>query len=148
MKVVHATDSRAVTYKVSLDGVTIEKPAYNVTDLLLVNGSADMVLPELSEADKQVGEISITDQREVDALLVNSPEVSVIRETRRPKPDEEGNYVIEKILAARKFGKVKKYRVKFEGYPIADAEWIPAREINAPDLMKEFRERERAKKKK
>lgn len=148
VKVIQQTDSKLVTYRVSADGETIEKPTYNITDLLLVNNTQDLEYPELSPDDAAVGEISITDQREVDDLLLNTPDVNVIRETRRPPAEADGTYVIEKILSKRRFGKTLKYLVKFAGYPASDSQWLPARDINAPEIMKEFRDNERKKKKK
>ena len=145
-KVINATNSKMVTYKITKDGLENEKPSYNLTDLLLVNDSQD--LPEFAKLDDTVGDISITDQREVNELLINTPEVNVIRETRRPGPDENDAYEIEKIISTRKFGKVRKYLLKYKGFPLSESTWEKASDIDAPELMAEFRKEMRQKKKK
>ena len=145
-KVINATNSKMVTYKITKDGLENEKPSYNLTDLLLVNDSQD--LPEFAKLDDTVGDISITDQREVNELLINTPEVNVIRETRRPAPDENDAYEIEKIISTRKFGKVRKYLLKYKGFPLSESTWEKASDIDAPELMAEFRKQMRQKKKK
>jgi hypothetical protein len=50
-------------------------------------------------------------------------------------------------LARRKFGKQIKYLVKYAGYGKEHSTWEPARNIKAKNLMKEFKEKQRKKKK-
>ena len=147
VKVIHQTDSKLVTYRVSLDGENIEKPTYNITDLLLVNDTKDIEYPELSAEDAAVGERTIHDQREVDDLLINTPDVQVIRETRRPQANADGEYEVEKILSKRRFGKKVKYLVKYIGFPVSKATWEEVKNINAPEAMATFRAEQRKKKK-
>jgi hypothetical protein len=140
-----ATDTRMVTYKIS-DGTTILKPTYNISDLLLVNNTFDIDFPELSAEDRAVGERTIADQREVDQLLHDQPEVGVIRETRRPPAvDGENTYEVEKILAKRKFGKTIKYKVKYLGYPESESTWEPAKNISK-EILEEFKKKQKKKK--
>lgn len=147
-KVIHATKTSLVTYKITRDGLENEKPSYNITDLLLVNDSHDLTYPELSPEEAAVGERTITDQREVNELLINTPDVSVIRESRNPKPDAGGEYELERIISKRKFGKKTKYLLKYVGYPVSASTWEEAKNINAPDLLAAFRKQDREKKKK
>ena len=148
MKVNKETNSRLVTYKLSLDGQKLEPGTWNLTELLQVYDAKDVELPELTEKEKQVGEVSIRDQVELDALLEKTPEISVIRQTRRPKADEDGNYEVEKILSKRKFGKKVKYLLKYVGYPLSESTWEEAKNIFAKDLLANFRKEERTKNKK
>jgi hypothetical protein len=151
VKVLHQTNTRVVTYKVSKDLINVEKQSYNITELLYVPPGTkdldqDLDKPNLSPEEAAVGERTVHDQREIDALLINQPEVAVIRETRQPKPDAEGYFEVEKILAKRKFGKTIKYLVKWKGYKQSESSWESVKNIRAPALMREFRERERLKK--
>jgi len=138
MKVIHQSESRLITYKVSADGNTLEKPSYNITDLLKVNDTMDISYPELSTEEQAVGERSIADQRSLDELLLQTPDVAAMRETRRPISVEDV-YVVERILAKRKFGKTLKYKVKWLGYPLLESTWEPSRNLSgARELVKEF----------
>ena len=148
-KVIHATVSRIITYKVSKDGVTNEKPSYNVTELLLVPPGS-LSLEESTEhvEDGEEEPRSIYNQRELDELLINHQEVAVIRETRRPPEDSDGFFEVEKILSIRTFGKKKKALVKWLGYPLSEATWEPIKNVRAPQLLREYREAQKKKKKK
>ena len=149
VKVVHESDSKLVTYKVSKDGDKIEKPSYNITDLLLVNDTKDIEYPELSIEDANVGAMSLKDSREVDELLENTETVSKVRETRKPAADSNGEFEVEAIVGKRKFGKKLKYLVSYVGYDKTYNTWEPIGNLsNAKELINDFREREKQKKKK
>ncbi|KAF3940774.1 Protease [Dactylella cylindrospora] len=56
-------------------------------------------------------------------------------------------YEVEKILKKAVFGRHKavKYFVKWLGYPNEDSEWVHAKNLFAPELVKEFEEQEKTK---
>jgi hypothetical protein len=67
----------------------------------------------------------------------------------RPPPeavDAAGNaeYEVEQILARRHIGRSRRteYLVKWLGYPNEDSTWIKENDLNSPDLLAEFEERE------
>ena len=149
MKVIHESDSKLVTYKVSKDGDKIEKPSYNITDLLLVNDTKDILYPELSIEDSNVGAMSLKDSREVEDLLENTNVVSAVRETRKPSADSNGEFQVEAIVGKRKFGKQIRYLVKYFGYDKSYNTWEPIGNLsNAKELINDYREIEKLKKKK
>ena len=148
VKVVHATNSRLITYKISKDGINQERGSYNVTELLLAE-NRESLLPDQQQEDTEVGVRTVFDQREVDLLLIDAdPNLATIRETRHPEPIEEDEYEVESILGRRKFSKQVKYLVKFLGYQKEFSQWMPAKHIFAPKIMREFRKKERLKKRK
>lgn len=149
-KVIRGT-SKLITYKLELNGQQVNH-TYNITDLLKVPNALPGDLEIVADYGSADEPRSIHNQREVDELLrdvaASDGPVPVIRETRRPGPVEnDNNFEIETILGQRKFGKQVKYLVKWVGYPREDSTWLPAREINAPELMAEWRKTQRAKKK-
>jgi hypothetical protein len=61
----------------------------------------------------------------------------------RPPPiteEEEEQYEIDAILDMRRYGRKKtlQYLVHWKGYPHADDLWVNHKDLNAPDLLKEF----------
>jgi hypothetical protein len=60
----------------------------------------------------------------------------------RPPPimEEGEQYEIDTILEVRRHGKKKalQYLVHWKGYPHADNLWVNHKDLNAPDLLKEF----------
>jgi hypothetical protein len=61
----------------------------------------------------------------------------------RPPPDlieGEEEYEIESIRDARRFGRGKKlqYLVHWKGYPSSDDSWVDHKDLNAPELLKEY----------
>ena len=61
----------------------------------------------------------------------------------RPPPQlvgEEEEYEVESIRDTRKIGRGRKlqYLVHWKGYPISDDSWVDAKDMNAPELVKEF----------
>ncbi len=62
----------------------------------------------------------------------------------RPAPDLINNneeYKVEKILDSRQFGRgqKKQYLIKWKGYPDSDNEWVDARDVHAPEAIREFK---------
>jgi hypothetical protein len=53
---------------------------------------------------------------------------------------EEEQYEINAILDMRRHGKKKtlQYLVHWKGYPHMDDSWVNHKDLNAPDLLKEF----------
>jgi hypothetical protein len=63
-----------------------------------------------------------------------------------PPPDMiegEEQYEVEEITASRRYGRKKElqYRVRWKGYSEADDTWEPVGHLHAPDLVKEFHDR-------
>ena len=65
----------------------------------------------------------------------------------RPPPDcidpaggEE--YHVERILASRRSGRRTEYLIKWQGYPNEDSSWEPRGNLNCPDLLAEFEQRQ------
>jgi hypothetical protein len=60
----------------------------------------------------------------------------------RPPPviEEEEQYKIDAILDMRRYGRKKtlQYLVHWKGYPHVDNSWVNHKDLNAPDLLKEF----------
>jgi hypothetical protein len=54
--------------------------------------------------------------------------------------EEEEQYEVDGILDVRRYGKKKtlQYLVHWKGYPHADDLWVNHKDLNAPDLLKEF----------
>jgi hypothetical protein len=54
--------------------------------------------------------------------------------------EEEEQYEIDAILNVRRHGKKKtlQYLVHWKGYPHANNSWVNHKDLNAPDLLKEF----------
>jgi hypothetical protein len=54
--------------------------------------------------------------------------------------EEEEQYEIDAILDMRRHGRKKtlQYLVHWKGYPHADDLWVNHKDLNAPDLLKEF----------
>jgi hypothetical protein len=54
--------------------------------------------------------------------------------------EEEEQYEIDTILDMRRYGKRKtlQYLVHWKGYPHVDNSWVNHKDLNAPDLLKEF----------
>jgi hypothetical protein len=66
-----------------------------------------------------------------------------------PPPDlieDQEEYEVEQILAMRLYRRWKKrqYLIKWKGYSNAHNSWEPAKNVNAPDLVKEFDRQNRA----
>ena len=66
----------------------------------------------------------------------------------RPPPevvDAAGtpSYEVERIIAQRKVGRRTDYLIKWKGYPDEDSTWEPASHLNCPDLLREFKARQR-----
>jgi len=64
----------------------------------------------------------------------------------RPAPDLVDNdkeYKVEKILDSRQFGRRRKkqYLIKWKGYLDSDNEWVDTRDVHAPELIREFENR-------
>lgn len=145
--VIKQTATKLTTYKISEDGGAPLKGTFNITDLLKTDSTKPIDRSRLIENKVTGNERSIVDQRLVDELDKYTEAVAETRESRRPDADDEGNYEVEKILAKRKFGKKMKYLVKYKGYPVEEATWELTKDINAKELMAEFRKNLRQKKK-
>jgi hypothetical protein len=54
--------------------------------------------------------------------------------------EEEEQYEIDAILDMRRYGKKKilQYLMHWKGYPHANNLWVNHKDLNAPDLLKEF----------
>jgi hypothetical protein len=54
--------------------------------------------------------------------------------------EEEEEYEIDAILNMRRYGRKKtlQYLIHWKGYPHADNSWVNHKDLNAPDLLKEF----------
>ncbi len=64
----------------------------------------------------------------------------------RPTPDlvdNEEEYKVEKILDSQQFsrGRKKQYLIKWKGYPDSDNEWVDKRNVHAPEVIREFENR-------
>jgi hypothetical protein len=57
-----------------------------------------------------------------------------------PIIEEEEQYEVDGILDARRYGKKKmlQYLMHWKGYPHADNLWVNHKDLNVPDLLKEF----------
>lgn len=144
-KVIRASDSRLVTYKISNDAEGELRGIFNCTDLFLVENAHP---PDRSLILDTSNERSIHSQRELDELLATSEETPVLREVRPPPNAVTGEYEVEEVLRKRRFGKTLKYLVKWKRYPVEESTWEPARNLkNASKILAEFRkkEKERAK---
>ncbi len=69
----------------------------------------------------------------------------------RPAPDlvdNEEEYEVEKILDSRHFGRRRKkqYLIKWKGYPDSDNKWVDKQNIHAPEAIREFENRNPARK--
>jgi len=67
----------------------------------------------------------------------------------RPAPDLVDNneeYEIERILDSQQFGRGRKkqYLIKWKGYPDSDNEWVDARDVHAPEVIREFKKQNSA----
>ena len=65
----------------------------------------------------------------------------------RPPPDcvdpaGGEDYHVERILAQRGAGRRAQYLVKWQGYPNEDCSWEPRKNLNCPDLLAEFEQRQ------
>ena len=63
---------------------------------------------------------------------------------QRPSPElvnGEEEYVVEKILDSRLFGRGRRlqYLVKWEGYPDSDNQWVDKDDVFADDKVREFK---------
>src|ERR1700677_1989264 len=63
----------------------------------------------------------------------------------RPSPElvnSEEEYVVEKILDSRQFGRGRRlqYLVKWEGYPDSDNQWVDKDDVFADDKVREFKQ--------
>ena len=61
----------------------------------------------------------------------------------RPPPDlidEEEEYEVESIRDTRRKGRGKtlQYLVHWKGYPSSEDSWVDHKDLNAPELLKEF----------
>jgi hypothetical protein len=64
----------------------------------------------------------------------------------RPPPDlinGEEEYEVEKILDMKQKGRKTHYLIKWKGYPTSDNSWEPAENVQAKDLIKEYKEEQR-----
>jgi len=66
------------------------------------------------------------------------------RNFERPLPDlidGEEEYEVERIVNSRRFGRGRQvqYLVHWKGYPEVDNQWIAWSDLNAPDLLAEFK---------
>jgi len=66
------------------------------------------------------------------------------RNFERPLPDlvdGEEEYEVERIMNSRRFGRGRQvqYLVHWKGYPESDDQWIPWSDLNAPELLAEFK---------
>jgi hypothetical protein len=53
--------------------------------------------------------------------------------------EEEEQYEVDTILDVRRYGKkMLQYLVHWKGYPHTDDLWVNHKDLNAPDLLKEF----------
>ncbi len=67
----------------------------------------------------------------------------------RPAPDLVDNkeeYKVKKILDSRQFGRTcrRQYLIKWKGYPDSDNKWVDKRNIHAPEVIREFENRNSA----
>jgi len=67
----------------------------------------------------------------------------------RPPPDLEDasageQYHVERILAQRGQNRRREYLVKWLGYPNEDCSWVARRDLNCPDLLAEYEDRQQA----
>jgi hypothetical protein len=51
------------------------------------------------------------------------------------------HYEVEKILADRISRGKKQYLLKWKGYPDEENSWVPAQDLDAPDLLREYQQR-------
>ena len=52
----------------------------------------------------------------------------------------EEEYEVEAIIDSRRFGRGRKlqYLVHWKGYPVADQSWVDHKDLNTPELLKEY----------
>ncbi len=55
--------------------------------------------------------------------------------------DNDEEYEVEKVLDSRQFGRGRKkqYLIKWKGYPDSDNKWVDARDVHAPEAIREFK---------
>ena len=53
--------------------------------------------------------------------------------------DGEEEFEVEEIIDERTYRKKKQYLVKWLGYPASDNSWVDAKDLNAPQLLEEYR---------
>uniref|UniRef100_A0A0K0F506 Chromo domain-containing protein n=1 Tax=Strongyloides venezuelensis TaxID=75913 RepID=A0A0K0F506_STRVS len=70
---------------------------------------------------------------------------SKVPEVQKPQEEEEGIYVIEKIVDSRVVNGVKEYRVRWENYPPEDDTWQTIDTFNDPSIVQEFEKLKSAK---
>ena len=63
--------------------------------------------------------------------------------TAYPQPppemiDGQEEYEVETIIADRKHRNQKQYLVKWQGYPVSENTWVNAKDLHAPDLLREY----------
>src|SRR6202790_4614841 len=68
------------------------------------------------------------------------------RNYERPPPDlidGEEEYEVERIIESRRFGRNRKvqYLVKWKGYPDSENQWVNWDDMEAPDLLADFKNR-------
>lgn len=63
------------------------------------------------------------------------------RKPQLPPPvlvDGQREFEVSKILDSRRRGRGLQYLVHWKGYPIADRSWVPAKDLHAPALIRDF----------
>ncbi len=55
--------------------------------------------------------------------------------------DGKEEYEVERVINSRRFGRGRQvqYLVHWKGYPESDDQWIPWSDLNAPELLAEFK---------
>jgi hypothetical protein len=122
-KVIKESPNRLRQYKLK------DMPGYyNSSDLLSANTSQ---LPPKTRKLSATRSLGRQGQHEVDQLLEN--------ENLRQPPGANGEYTVERIMAVKTVKGGKMYLVKWSGYPIEEATWEPASNLqNAILLLSAF----------
>jgi hypothetical protein len=78
----------------------------------------------------------------VDLLIPYSETEAYGESFSQPPPeliDGEEEYEVEEIINHCKYRRKKQFLVKWKGYPSSENSWVDEQDLNAPELLEEYR---------